>query len=85
MRGMKCVAAMLLVAFSSAEAADTRTVISQSTRNDTSRPMRDIIADLPPLPDLPASSLPVMENIFLKPPLSQPKLDTRGPLVPNFQ
>lgn len=78
MRGKTSVAAMLLLAISGAQAADIRMEISYSVRNDTSRPLREIIADMGPAPVRSADNLPVIENQFLKAPTQ-----SRVPLEPG--
>jgi hypothetical protein len=62
----KRITATLLLAISGAHAADAPT-ITYSVRNDTSRPMREIIAEMAAAPVVPAHALPVIGNIFLKP------------------
>ncbi len=88
MRGKTKVAAILLVAFSGAQAAEIRMEISHSARNDTSRPLRDIIADMGPVLSPSADNLRIVENIFLKSPIQQPGLQQnqgRGALLPKYQ
>lgn len=83
MRGTTKLAAMLLVAFSGAQAADIRMEISHSVRNDTSRPLRDIIADMGPVLSPSADNLRVVENIFLKAPQQQREATGRGVWLPS--
>jgi hypothetical protein len=86
MRGITGLAAILLAVVSSAQATEIRREVSYSVRNDTSRPMRDIIADMAPPESPAANNLPVIENIFLKPPGAQTiRPQGRGALLPGYQ
>lgn len=83
MRGTTTLAAMLMVAFSNAQATEIRMEISHSVRNDTSRPLRDIIADMGPVLSPSADNLTVIENIFLKSPQPQSETSGRGVWLPS--
>ena len=79
MRGKIRFAALALLAVSGAHAGEIRMEISYSVRNDTSRPLREIIADIGPVQSRSAESLPLIENQFLKAPQAE-----RPALAPGF-
>jgi hypothetical protein len=83
----KRITAALLLAISGAHAAETPT-ITYSTRNDTSRPMRDIIAEMGAASTAPPLAPQVIGNIFPKPDGKTPPpwtVDLHEPLNSHYQ